>query len=38
MKHNQIKEAFAQIFNKELWEEIWKKIDNKRVFTPVFRI
>lgn len=33
MKHNQIKEAFAQIFNKELWEEIWKKIDNKRVFT-----
>ena len=33
MKHNQIKETFAQIFNKELWEEIWKKIDNKRVFT-----
>lgn len=33
MKHNQIKEAFSQIFNKELWEEIWKKIDNKRVFT-----
>lgn len=33
MKHDQIKEAFAQIFNKELWEEIWKKIDNKRVFT-----
>lgn len=33
MKHNQIKEAFAQIFNKELWEEICKKIDNKRVFT-----
>ena len=33
MKHNQIKEAFAQIFNKELWEEIWKKIDNNRVFT-----
>lgn len=33
MKYNQIKETFAQIFNKELWEEIWKKIDNKRVFT-----
>ena len=33
MKYNQIKETFAQIFNKELWEEIWKKIDNKRVLT-----
>lgn len=33
MKHNQIKETFAQIFNKELWAEIWEKIDNKRVLT-----
>lgn len=33
MKHYQIKETFAQIFNKELWAEIWEKIDNKRVLT-----
>lgn len=33
MKHSQIKETLTQIFDKELWEEIWDKIDNKRVLT-----
>lgn len=33
MKQNRLKETFTHIFNRELWEEIWEKIDNKRVLT-----